>query len=103
MPARSRRIRSMAEEKLTSGAEALWTPNSVPLRESKAARAARIIPLDGTQPTLKQSPPRRLRSTKAPFAPTPAAPAALTNPAVPAPTTTKLYLPEGVGLTHFGG
>ena len=58
---------------------------------------------DGTQPTFRQSPPRRLRSTSATFAPSPAAPAALTKPAVPPPMTTILYFPAGVGLLQRGG
>ena len=36
---------------------------------------------DGTQPTLRQSPPSRCRSTSATLAPRPAAPAAVTSPA----------------------
>src|SRR5262249_42503039 len=58
--------------------------------------------LDGTQPTLRQSPPRSSRSTSATLAPSPAAPAAVTSPAVPAPITTRLYLAGGFGLTHSG-
>src|SRR4030095_9389104 len=59
-------------------------------------------PLDGTQPTLRQSPPNRFRSTSATLAPSPAAPAALTNPAVPPPMTTRLYFPSGFGFTRPG-
>ena len=59
-------------------------------RRAATARAARMMALDGTQPTLRQSPPRRCRSIKATFAPSPAAPAAVTSPAVPPPITTRL-------------
>ena len=58
-------------------------------RASAAVRAERIRAFDGTQPTLRQSPPRRCRSASATRAPNPAAPTALTSPAVPAPTTTR--------------
>src|SRR5262249_9055725 len=67
-----------------------------------AARAARISALDGTQPTLRQSPPRSSRSIRATLAPSPAAPAAVTSPAVPAPITTRLYRGAGSGLTQSG-
>ena len=70
---------------------------------SATALAARIRALDGTQPTFKQSPPMRCRSTSATFAPRPAAPAAATSPAVPAPTTTRLYRPLGLGFDQSGG
>src|SRR5262245_51647172 len=78
-------------------------PNCAASRTWAAARAARISALDGTQPTLRQSPPRSSRSTSATLAPSPAAPAAVTSPAVPAPITTRLYLGGGSGLTHSGG
>ena len=55
-----------------------------------AARAALMMPLEGTQPTFRQSPPISSRSTRATLAPRPAAPAAATKPAVPAPITTRL-------------
>ena len=60
--------------------------------DSRAAcqdRAAPIMPFDGTQPTFRQSPPIRFRSTSATRAPSPAAIAAVTRPAVPAPITTR--------------
>ena len=54
-------------------------------------RRLSIIDLaDGTQPMFRQSPPSKSRSISATLAPRPAAPAAVTNPAVPAPTTTRL-------------
>ncbi|KAA6418548.1 MAG: hypothetical protein FRX49_11493 [Trebouxia sp. A1-2] len=52
----------------------------------------RMRALEGTQPTLRQSPPIRCSSIIATLAPTPAAPAAVTNPPAPAPITTRLYL-----------
>src|SRR3990167_640991 len=45
----------------------------------------------------------RCFSTSATFAPSPAAPAAGTSPAVPAPITTRWYLAAGVGLIQSGG
>jgi hypothetical protein len=54
-----------------------------------AACAARRSALLGTQPRIRQSPPMRRRSTRAVRAPRPTAMAALTSPAVPAPTTTR--------------
>ena len=53
-------------------------------------RDERIKHFDGTQPTFRQSPPISARSTIATRAPRPAAPAAVTSPAVPAPNTTRL-------------
>ena len=74
------------------------TPNSSAPRAAAAAWAARINALDGTQPELRQSPPSRFRSIRATLAPTPAAPIAVTRPAVPAPTTTMWYRPLGSGF-----
>ena len=88
--ARSRRMRSMAIPKSTRTPSGTWMPNSAASRTAARARAAPISALEGTQPTFRQSPPMRCRSTKATFAPKPAAPAALTRPAVPAPMTTRL-------------
>src|SRR6476660_9973237 len=48
----------------------------------------------GTQPKFKQSPPILLRSISATRPPSPAVPAAVTKPAVPAPMTTTLYVPS---------
>jgi len=90
MPARRRRIRSMAAKKSNATVSPPRTPKPPLLRTSWRARAARITPLEGTQPTLRQSPPMRCRSIRATFAPRPAAPAAQTRPAVPAPITTRL-------------
>src|SRR5438132_11430786 len=78
-------------------------PNSSAFCICAHARDARMMPFDGTQPTLRQSPPMRCFSIKATFAPTPAAIAAVTRPAVPAPITTMLYRPDGCGLTHPAG
>src|SRR5437879_11815644 len=55
-----------------------------------STREERITHLEGTQPTLRQSPPSRYLSIRATRAPSPAAPAAVTRPAVPAPITTRL-------------
>lgn len=54
--------------------------------------AQRMMALDGTQPTFRQSPPIIHSSIRATLAPTPALPAAATRPPVPAPMTTRLYL-----------
>src|SRR5688572_16006661 len=62
-----------------------------------------MIAFDGTQPTFRQSPPSQWRSISATFAPSAAAPCAATNPAVPAPTTTRLYRSAGCGLRHPDG
>src|SRR3990172_5907742 len=62
-----------------------------------------MMHFEGTHPTLRQSPPRRCRSTMATLAPSPAAPAAVTSPAVPAPRTTRLYRGAGSGLIQLGG
>ena len=58
-------------------------------RASAAARAERMIAFDGTQPVMRQSPPSEARSTRATRAPSPAAPIALTSPAVPPPRTAR--------------
>jgi len=47
---------------------------------------------EGTQPLLRQSPPRRFFSIRATFAPIPIAQAAVTRPPAPPPITTKSYL-----------
>ena len=67
------------------------------------ALAERMMALEGTQPTFRQSPPRRFDSIRATRAPTPAAPAAVTNPPAPAPITTRLYFPFGSGAIHSLG
>ncbi len=66
-------------------------------------RADRITAFEGTQPVTRQSPPMKWRSTRATRAPRPAAPAAATSPAVPAPTTTRLYRRAGSGFCQPGG
>ncbi len=68
-----------------------------------ATRPALMTPFDGTHPTFRQSPPIRSRSISATLAPSPAAPDAVTRPAVPAPMTTRLYRPAGVGFTQSAG
>ena len=68
-----------------------------------ATRAEAMSALDGTHPTFRQSPPSNPRSTRATFAPSPAAPAAVTSPAVPPPITTRLYRRAGSGFTQSGG
>jgi hypothetical protein len=88
--ARSRRILSMAAAKSTDVRSPPITPNSALLRAAEATRAALMIPFEGTQPTLRQSPPISSRSTMATRAPSPAAPAADTRPAAPAPIATRL-------------
>jgi hypothetical protein len=90
MSARSRRIRSMSLPKSAVAPGGTFTPNSPASRTAATARAARMMALDGTQPTLRQSPPMKCFSMSATFAPSPAAPMAVTNPAVPAPMTTRL-------------
>ena len=88
-PARSRRIRAMTAAK-SPGPVATGPPKT--RCDSAAAchdRAAAITLFEGTQPTLRQSPPMRCRSTRATRAPRPAATAAVTRPPVPPPTTTR--------------
>src|SRR5207244_12041140 len=72
-------------------------------RTGAQAREARMRAFEGTHPTLRQSPPSRCFSTRATRAPSPAAPAAVTRPAVPAPITTRLYRLAGSGLTQSEG
>src|SRR5262249_15801080 len=103
MAARSRRMRSMTAANSTWTPGGMRMPNCPASRTWAAARAARISALDGTQPTLRQSPPKSSPSTRATLAPSPAAPAAVTSPAVPAPITTRLYRGAGSGLTQSGG
>jgi hypothetical protein len=83
------RIRSITAGKSTRMPSGTSIPNRLALRIAAAMRPALMIPFEGTQPTFRQSPPIRLRSTRATFAPNPAAPAAVTSPAVPAPMTTR--------------
>src|SRR6266581_4098830 len=78
-------------------------PNAAASRTCAQAREARMRAFEGTHPTLRQSPPSRCFSTRATRAPRPAAPAAVTRPAVPAPITTRLYRPAGSGLTQSEG
>src|SRR3989442_8795755 len=81
----------------------MCTPNSFARRTSAHARAARMTPFDGTQPTLRQSPPIKCFSIRATLAPTADAITAVTRPAVPEPITTMLYEPVGSGFTQSGG
>src|SRR3984957_10802521 len=55
------------------------------------------------QPAFKQTPPSRLRSTNATFAPALTASRALSIPAYPPPRITRLYLSAGRGLIHASG
>ena len=82
-------MRSIAAAKSTLNPPGTFTPNRQASRTAAEARAATMTPLDGTQPTCRQSPPMSRRSTSATFAPKPAATDAATSPAVPAPSTTK--------------
>ena len=89
IPARRRRIRSMAAEKSNSTSFGdSRIPNCPASRTLAAACAARISAFEGTHPEFRQSPPIKLRSTRATRAPSPAAPTAVTKPAVPPPITT---------------
>src|SRR5437867_1948596 len=90
MRARSRRMRSITALKSGSAPSRSGTPSRAASRTSPTTREERITHFDGTQPTFKQSPPIRYLSTRATRAPSPAAPAAVTRPAVPAPITTRL-------------
>src|SRR5215813_11577970 len=92
--ARTLRIRSAAAAKSTSGEPWIRTPKRALSASSCEARAARNNPFEGTHPKLRQSPPSNCLSTSATLAP---------RPAVPAPTTTRLYLPTAVGLIHPAG
>ena len=58
IPARRRRIRSITAAKSTSTPDTP-TPKAGVSRAVAAMRAAAIIAFDGTQPTFRQSPPRR--------------------------------------------
>ena len=89
MSARRRRSRAMTVPKSPSDVTRGPPNRSAAVRASRHARAARITAFDGTQPKLRQSPPNMWRSTSATRAPSPAAIAALTRPAVPAPITTR--------------
>ena len=94
--ARRARMRAMTDGKSACADDC--TPNAGPRRDSATRRADRSMAFDGTHPVLRQSPPRRDRSTSATRAPRPAAPAAHTRPAVPPPITTRLDLDAGAGL-----
>ena len=70
-----------------------------------ATRARRaMIALEGTQPTLRQSPPIRWRSTSATRAPSPAAMAAVTSPAgARADDDQVIAVPRRADSTQSGG
>ena len=85
-----RRIRFITAEKSCVVSVESATPNRDASSASIRAREARISAFEGTHPTLRQSPPIKLRSMRATRAPRPAAIAAVTKPAVPAPITTRL-------------
>mmetsp|Transcript_5136 Transcript_5136/g.12379 ORF Transcript_5136/g.12379 Transcript_5136/m.12379 type:complete len:245 (+) Transcript_5136:1347-2081(+) len=106
IPARTSRTRciTFAKSTLTSPVNSMPSSLSFSLSANLAASfALRISALLGTHPVFKQSPPIHLISTIATFAPTPAAPAAVTSPPAPAPTTTISYRAFGVGLTQPRG
>ncbi len=90
MRARDFRMSSIAAAKSKSTGRGTRTPNTPAPLTAATARAARSTALDGTQPKFRQSPPMRCFSTIATLAPSPAAPAAETSPAVPPPRTTRL-------------
>ena len=84
-------MRSIAAPKSACAPSASASPISFCARRASATmREARITLFEGTQPTFRQSPPSRWRSTSATFAPSPAAIAEVISPAVPAPITTRL-------------
>src|SRR5262245_33762711 len=101
--ARIRLVRSMTAPNCAEAVGDTLIPNAEASRTAAMARAARIRLLEGTQPTLRQSPPKKCCSINATLAPRPAAPEAETNPAEPAPITTKLYRPAGRGFCQFAG
>ena len=80
----------MTEPKSTETSPSILTPNLAALRTAEAALAHLSSALEGTQPTLLQSPPSKWASIRATLAPTPADAAADTNPPGPAPITTRL-------------
>ena len=88
--ARMPRMRSITAPKSGSTAPLTLMPRAAAARISPTTREERMTHFEGTQPTLRQSPPRRCRSMSATRAPRPAAPAAVTSPAVPPPMTTRL-------------
>jgi hypothetical protein len=90
MWARMRRIRSMAWAKSGGAPWGALMPFSAARPASWAMCAERITAFDGTQPTLRQSPPIRCRSISATFAPRLEATSAVIRPPVPAPMTTRL-------------
>src|SRR3990172_12783856 len=96
-------MRAMTAEKSASVPGGTCTPRSGTLWISPMTRDDRITHFEGTQPKLRQSPPKRCFSIKATRAPRPAPPAAVTSPAVPAPITTRLYRAPGSGFLQSGG
>ena len=83
-------MRSITAPKSGSTPPLILTPSAPAALISPMIREDRMTHFEGTQPTLRQSPPSRCRSMSATRAPSPAAPAAVTSPAVPAPMTTRL-------------
>ena len=90
IPERRRRMRSMTDPKSTFSPTETSTPKAPASRASATAREERMSALEGTHPTLRQSPPKRCFSIRAQRAPRPVAPAAETSPAVPPPMATRL-------------
>jgi hypothetical protein len=87
--ARSRRIRAITAPKSSETGPPISTPSSALRRTSLRARAERRSALDGTQPTLRQSPPAKCFSTSADLAPRRAACLAEMRPPAPAPIATR--------------
>mmetsp|Transcript_74469 Transcript_74469/g.241797 ORF Transcript_74469/g.241797 Transcript_74469/m.241797 type:complete len:331 (-) Transcript_74469:210-1202(-) len=86
-----RRMRSMTLAKSASASSRgrLTPPNKSACARSAAARAQRSRAFEGTQPTLRQSPPARCSSMSALFAPRRADCLAATRPPAPAPMATR--------------
>ena len=102
--ARSRRMRSMIAPKSTvGGGPKMTTPNSAARRTSLIARAQRRSALEGTQPTLRQSPPARCSLIIAERAPRRPLCFAATRPPAPAPIAIRSYSAAGGGSSHPRG
>mmetsp|Transcript_7753 Transcript_7753/g.25782 ORF Transcript_7753/g.25782 Transcript_7753/m.25782 type:complete len:205 (-) Transcript_7753:63-677(-) len=108
MWARSRRIRAITASKSTSSlgavpSAATRNPSASAALASRAARAQWSSALDGTQPTLRQSPPARWPEMSAERASRRAACLADTSPPAPAPMTTRSYTSGGDGSVQRRG
>mmetsp|Transcript_491 Transcript_491/g.1555 ORF Transcript_491/g.1555 Transcript_491/m.1555 type:complete len:211 (-) Transcript_491:30-662(-) len=89
--------------KSTAGGAESRTPNSSARRTSLTARAERSSALEGTQPTLRQSPPASASEIRQERAPRRAACLADTSPPAPAPMTTRSYTSGGDGSVQRRG